>query len=388
MKDAKGRNCTEYYHYWEIVSCVRGSRIDPDFKEMYKNNRKVIFVNGHLPFYELNRDQTGTPYESVLDLRRDKIQNFLSVKHWHWVTDLIPVNYEKLLHEGMDFLIKDIEQRLGETRACNVFPPQVRMHNPLTLEYLHYIDDHVDWDTEALVGYTKGNYANLTVVTKQHEEKENEATYVDKDEELTKSKDEKSDHDNQNKSETADNKDDKNDNEDKNEILNQKVTLKEDSTKENDHSGKNETEKEIEMEAKKSDDNHQSNSNNIDHGNDKRDDTTKDTKSTEKEISQKEEPKRENEELDTIETEKKENTLLNEKNEDDKESGVIKDAEKDIIHSEKQSKGNEEDNHMNKNYDSAKMDMKKDDNTQHDDNKNEDKTSPEKTPHEQETERV
>ena len=110
MKDAKGRNCTEYYHYWE-VSCVRGSRIDPDFKEMYKKNRKVIFVNGHLSFYKWNWDQTGTPYERVLDLRRDKIKNFLSVKDW--ITDLIPVNYEKLVDEGMDFLLKDIEQRLG-----------------------------------------------------------------------------------------------------------------------------------------------------------------------------------------------------------------------------------------------------------------------------------
>ena len=190
MKDAKGRNCTEYYHYWENVFCVQGSRIDPDFKEMYKKNRKVIFVNGHLSFYKWNWDQTGTPYERVLDLRRDKIKNFLSVKDWDRVTNLIPVNYEKLVNEGMGFLLKDIVQRLGETRACKVFPPQARMHNPLTLEYLQYIDDHVDWNTEALIGYTKGNYANLIIVTKQDEEKENKASYIDKDEEQTKSKDE------------------------------------------------------------------------------------------------------------------------------------------------------------------------------------------------------
>merc|ERR1712127_227152 len=98
----------------ELISCVEGSREDKDYKKWAKKTgfRAESDYSGHKPIYELKQDGSGEPFASILEMRAAKIKNFLSLKDWDWVQDSIPVRYEKLLSEGTDFLISQIEKKL------------------------------------------------------------------------------------------------------------------------------------------------------------------------------------------------------------------------------------------------------------------------------------
>jgi hypothetical protein len=109
--------------------------------------------------YEMHQDgpKVGLPYDSILELRRDKIRNFLSLQEtMDFVDTIIPVRYETLLQDGTASLIYNIEQATGTKAApsCHPKEPQkARSKRPLDPDYVNYMTHHVDWETEALIGY-------------------------------------------------------------------------------------------------------------------------------------------------------------------------------------------------------------------------------------------
>lgn len=66
---AGGAICQYKYYYDDVISCLKGSRED-------YNLTKVSF-SSHQPQYEMKPDGSGKPYQSILQLRRDKILNFV-----------------------------------------------------------------------------------------------------------------------------------------------------------------------------------------------------------------------------------------------------------------------------------------------------------------------
>jgi len=102
--------------------------------------------------YELQND--GSPYDSVLDLRRDKILNHLSVSEWEWVKAFQTVRYEDLLANGTSFLLRYLERVTGVNATCTPFPAQPeRPGYPTSRGYIKWMNEHVDWDVEGLIGY-------------------------------------------------------------------------------------------------------------------------------------------------------------------------------------------------------------------------------------------
>jgi hypothetical protein len=66
------------------------------------------------------------------------------------------VPYENLLKYGTEDLISRIEEATGLERKCKASPPQPdRPKRPMEPKYIQYINDHVDWEVEALIGYSK-----------------------------------------------------------------------------------------------------------------------------------------------------------------------------------------------------------------------------------------
>lgn len=68
-----GRICQERFFYHEVVSCL----IRPYPEGYWGDHRKHRFSE-HQPFYEMRvNDPMGRPYENILEMRADKIRNFL-----------------------------------------------------------------------------------------------------------------------------------------------------------------------------------------------------------------------------------------------------------------------------------------------------------------------
>mmetsp|Transcript_38756 Transcript_38756/g.57638 ORF Transcript_38756/g.57638 Transcript_38756/m.57638 type:complete len:637 (-) Transcript_38756:345-2255(-) len=106
------------------------------------------------PIYELNHDKSGSPYSSVIDLRADKIKNFLEVKDYDRVKSFRAVRYEKMVEGGTESLIRELEEATGLKAHCDPFPSAELKKRALDKDYVEWIKEHMDWDTERIVGYS------------------------------------------------------------------------------------------------------------------------------------------------------------------------------------------------------------------------------------------
>lgn len=139
--------CQEYFNYDQINSCQTRPYPADHFEEKPK-------MSGHQPQYEMRNDGSGNHYNNIMELRSDKIVNFLSIADWDWVQDFVPVQYEELLERGTAFLVDHIQNVTGIQAQCEPFAPQPgRKKYKLSRGYVEYVSQHLNWDTEALVGY-------------------------------------------------------------------------------------------------------------------------------------------------------------------------------------------------------------------------------------------
>jgi len=108
-------------------------------------------------YYELRQDGSGLPYNSILELRRDKIHNHLSVANFSRVQDFIPVRYENLQLFGTASLIRQVEQALDVKATCEPLPGNASWRDTRIAEpeaFRVYLESHIDWETEAKIGYS------------------------------------------------------------------------------------------------------------------------------------------------------------------------------------------------------------------------------------------
>jgi len=150
LNTSKNAHCQQDFHFNEIVSCIR----EPLPLVAYENCK----YSEHQPFYELKQDGSGKPFANVMELRAAKIQNFLGTKDYANVVDVWPVQYEYLLAEGTKNILDEIYKETGVPYTCDPFPPQVRQQRKLSEKFMKYIDEHLDWTTEAMIGYDRNGY--------------------------------------------------------------------------------------------------------------------------------------------------------------------------------------------------------------------------------------
>jgi len=138
LANATGRVCGQNFYYNEVVPC----------------SEEVFRRRGGHPRYELRTDGSGLPYRSIVDMRRDKIRNFLEVAKYAGVAHHLTVRYEDIVSDGSDDLHAQIEAATGIKAKCQPKPKQNRTtaktYRP---EYVTWMNRHVDWSTEALLGY-------------------------------------------------------------------------------------------------------------------------------------------------------------------------------------------------------------------------------------------
>lgn len=138
--------CQEDFFYKDLVSCV----VEPLPKSAYKH---TLRYSEHQPFYEMNMDGSGRPYDSILQLRSDKIVNFLSVRDYPGVADVWLLQYEYLLAKGTSKLLDQLQKILGINPNCRPYPKQYRPTRPVTKAFAKYVNRNLNWTTEAMIGY-------------------------------------------------------------------------------------------------------------------------------------------------------------------------------------------------------------------------------------------
>ena len=172
----EGAVCQKRFSYNELVSCVKGSIDDVEYVELKKKNTGPTF-SGHLPLYELKRDKSGEPYESVTHLRAAKIRNHLNVSTWDWVPHSIPVQYEALVRKGTEFLLREIEEYVGVERACKAVPPQIIKPRRLPKKFTEWLTEHIDWEAENLIGYRE--WGSESDELPENDEQERQKDYLE-----------------------------------------------------------------------------------------------------------------------------------------------------------------------------------------------------------------
>lgn len=116
-----------------------------------------VLVEGYgMYMYELMPDGSGRAYPSIVDLRRDKILNFLTLPDMRGVRSFHPQQYEKLNEHGTASLLKTLEEATGKKAQCEAYTGTgIVKHKSIDKDFIRWMNKFVDWEVEGMIGYEK-----------------------------------------------------------------------------------------------------------------------------------------------------------------------------------------------------------------------------------------
>jgi hypothetical protein len=150
----RGETCLYRYSVLDATPCLFDNGTDrypaiPD-----------PLLRGYVPLYELRRDQSQRPFDHVLELRAEKIVNFLIeiplvYKH---LGGYVAARYEDLLRNGTRPLLEEVARIMGMKELpsdCTPTGPQPERlgRRSIPEDFRRWIVQHVDRDLERLLGY-------------------------------------------------------------------------------------------------------------------------------------------------------------------------------------------------------------------------------------------
>jgi hypothetical protein len=142
--------CQEDFLYRDIVSCVE----DPLPEDYYKY---TLRYSENQPFYEMRNDGSGLPYNNIMELRTDKIRNFLNTVNYNGVSDVWTLQYEYLVSIGTQHLLDRITEWTGVQPTCKAIAPQVRKpkgSRMIRADFAAHIRENLNWTVEKWIGYS------------------------------------------------------------------------------------------------------------------------------------------------------------------------------------------------------------------------------------------
>ena len=154
--------CLDNYHFVDAAPCS-------------KDDSPILRGLGEYK-YEYKNDGSEQGFNSILDLRRDKIINHMSVANFRGTRAFFPYRFEELKANGTAALLRDLEKATGLKAKCDIIygkdknskghilpapsirhrqlePKVITKKKILSKEYIEYMNRFVDWDVEKLVGY-------------------------------------------------------------------------------------------------------------------------------------------------------------------------------------------------------------------------------------------
>mmetsp|Transcript_21346 Transcript_21346/g.31662 ORF Transcript_21346/g.31662 Transcript_21346/m.31662 type:complete len:273 (+) Transcript_21346:1-819(+) len=162
LEDTDSAVCSFGFSYNEVIPCM--TQRDPN--------------TDSFPLYELRPD--GTAYANLLELREDKIKNFLHTANFAGVVDHISIRYEDLVWDddytddalyltlpfpgiaGLLEKIRDQTKLVPDITAGwildedGIFRAEQLGEGITKLDpyFVQWMEDNIDWDVEELVGYS------------------------------------------------------------------------------------------------------------------------------------------------------------------------------------------------------------------------------------------
>ena len=126
--------------------------------------------------YEYKNDGSERGFDSILDLRRNKVMNHLSVAGFCHTRAFLPYRFEDLKANGMAATLRDLEEATGLKAKCNAIygkerdaegrvirspsavhrrlaEKEISQKRELSAEYIEYMNRFVDWEVKKLIGY-------------------------------------------------------------------------------------------------------------------------------------------------------------------------------------------------------------------------------------------
>jgi hypothetical protein len=154
--------CMDRYHFVDATPCT-------------EEDSPILRGLGEYK-YEYKNDGSERAFNSILDLRRDKIMNHLSVAGFSGTRAFLRYRFEELKANGTSALLRNVEEATGLKAECNAIygkerdaegnliqSPAVRRRRlaekiitkkrELSADYIEYMNKFVDWEVEKLIGY-------------------------------------------------------------------------------------------------------------------------------------------------------------------------------------------------------------------------------------------
>jgi len=134
--------CLAGYSFQEVIPC------DPNDSFERKGHSNIM--------YELMQDGSQRAFGSIIDLRREKVLNFMKVRKFHGVAAFFPERYEELYQRGTDGFLRTLEKATGLKANCAPFVGKGTVkHKDVDPEFIEWMNTYHDWEAEAMVGYVK-----------------------------------------------------------------------------------------------------------------------------------------------------------------------------------------------------------------------------------------
>ena len=138
-----------------------------EFHEIAPCRRADVFLNtvgnSYEPLYELRRelrhDVRGVPFDNIMQLRSEKIRNFLfEVPKMRRVEGYLAIRYEDLVRNGTQPMLAQVAEMLGLRRLPRNCTPHIAQPQKLGKRRIpqglrQWISQHLDAQTERLLGY-------------------------------------------------------------------------------------------------------------------------------------------------------------------------------------------------------------------------------------------
>lgn len=145
--DAREAPCQANYFPNEVVPCL-------DFRDDIVVSKGLSHPYSIHALYELRRDGSGKPYNNVLEMRADKIRNFVNMTNYEHVYHFEAVKYEGLATHGTEQLVRRLEKIIGVKADCT--PSEGKFFpRPIEADLAEYLNRHMDWEAEGLIGYKR-----------------------------------------------------------------------------------------------------------------------------------------------------------------------------------------------------------------------------------------
>ncbi|KAL3816214.1 hypothetical protein ACHAXA_001270, partial [Cyclostephanos tholiformis] len=143
--------CMDSYSFYDAAPC---------------SEKDSQFIDGLGEYkYEYQHDGSERGYSSIIDLRREKILNHLSVANFRGSRAFFPFRFEDLNENGTGALIKNVEDVTGLKAKCNatmgkaprrrLMEKRLTKHGELSKDFITWMNRFVDWEVESRIGYSK-----------------------------------------------------------------------------------------------------------------------------------------------------------------------------------------------------------------------------------------